>query len=149
MEELTSQDEWIMDGNYGRTMDTRLQRADNVIFLDYPTRISLYRAIKRAIRDYGKTRPEMGEGCNERCNIEFFKWVLSEFENSFRQASLIISSMKGYIYHELQRCLEEECWCIGRPSRIIQSVSGDQQSIRNGRSCFISFTIHFRLWSIT
>jgi len=76
MEELTSQDEWIMDGNYGRSMDTRLQRADTVIFLDYPTRVSMYRAIKRAIRDYGKTRPDMGEGCNERYNAEFFKWVL-------------------------------------------------------------------------
>ncbi len=31
-----------------------------------------------------------------------------EFEDSFRQASQIISSMKGYISHELQRCLEVE-----------------------------------------
>jgi len=34
--------------------------------------------------------------------------LASEFENSFRQASRIISSMEGYIHHELQRCLEEE-----------------------------------------
>ncbi|WP_160725964.1 antibiotic biosynthesis monooxygenase family protein [Bacillus sp. USDA818B3_A] len=31
-----------------------------------------------------------------------------EFEEAFRQASKIISSMKGYITHELQRCLEVE-----------------------------------------
>ncbi|ULT54674.1 antibiotic biosynthesis monooxygenase [Neobacillus drentensis] len=31
-----------------------------------------------------------------------------EFEEAFRQASLIISSMKGYITHELQRCIEVE-----------------------------------------
>jgi len=30
----------------------------------------------------------------------------SEFEKAFTQAALIISSMKGYITHELQRCLE-------------------------------------------
>ncbi|WP_339322064.1 antibiotic biosynthesis monooxygenase [Paenibacillus sp. FSL W8-0194] len=30
-----------------------------------------------------------------------------EFEDSFRQASKIISGMKGYIGHELQKCLEE------------------------------------------
>ncbi|MBT2655782.1 antibiotic biosynthesis monooxygenase [Bacillus sp. ISL-18] len=31
-----------------------------------------------------------------------------DFEEAFRQASLIISSMKGYITHELQRCIEVE-----------------------------------------
>ncbi|MEH7545501.1 MULTISPECIES: antibiotic biosynthesis monooxygenase family protein [Bacillaceae] len=31
-----------------------------------------------------------------------------EFEGVFRQASEIISSIKGYISHELQRCLEVE-----------------------------------------
>lgn len=30
------------------------------------------------------------------------------FETAFRQASKIISSMKGYISHTLQRCLEDE-----------------------------------------
>ena len=29
-----------------------------------------------------------------------------EYENAFRQASTIISSMKGYISHDLQRCME-------------------------------------------
>ena len=29
-----------------------------------------------------------------------------EFENSFRRASKIISSMSGYLSHELQRCIE-------------------------------------------
>ncbi|MFP5111754.1 antibiotic biosynthesis monooxygenase family protein [Bacillaceae bacterium C204] len=29
-----------------------------------------------------------------------------EYEDAFRQASEIIASMKGYISHELQRCIE-------------------------------------------
>jgi heme-degrading monooxygenase HmoA len=29
-----------------------------------------------------------------------------EYEKAFRQASVIISSMNGYISHELQRCME-------------------------------------------
>ena len=32
----------------------------------------------------------------------------SEFEAAFGQASKIISSMNGYIGHELQKCLEQE-----------------------------------------
>jgi heme-degrading monooxygenase HmoA len=31
-----------------------------------------------------------------------------EFEPAFREASQIISKMKGYIEHELQKCLEED-----------------------------------------
>lgn len=30
------------------------------------------------------------------------------FEHSFKQASAIISGMKGYVSHELQKCLEED-----------------------------------------
>ena len=30
----------------------------------------------------------------------------AEYEEAFREASEIISSMKGYISHELQRCME-------------------------------------------
>ena len=31
-----------------------------------------------------------------------------EYENAFRQASTVISTMKGYVSHELQRCMEME-----------------------------------------
>ncbi|CRK80846.1 antibiotic biosynthesis monooxygenase family protein [Neobacillus massiliamazoniensis] len=31
-----------------------------------------------------------------------------EYEEAFQRASKIISSMKGYISHELQRCIEEK-----------------------------------------
>ena len=31
---------------------------------------------------------------------------VAQFEPTFREASKIISSMKGYISHELQRCME-------------------------------------------
>ena len=31
-----------------------------------------------------------------------------EFEAAFGQAQVIISSMKGYVNHQLQRCLEKE-----------------------------------------
>lgn len=32
----------------------------------------------------------------------------NEFESSFRKASKIISSMRGYISHELQKCVETD-----------------------------------------
>ena len=32
----------------------------------------------------------------------------NEFETNFRKASPIISKMRGYVSHELQKCVEEE-----------------------------------------
>ncbi|WP_420398768.1 antibiotic biosynthesis monooxygenase family protein [Flagellimonas sp.] len=33
--------------------------------------------------------------------------LTSEFEASFKEASLIIETMKGYIHHELKKCIEK------------------------------------------
>jgi len=68
-------DEWIMDGNFGGTMELRLTACDTVIYLDFPRIICLYRAIKRALKYYNKTRPDMSEGCNEKIDFEFLSWV--------------------------------------------------------------------------
>ncbi|PKR85314.1 DNA topology modulation protein [Heyndrickxia camelliae] len=72
---LVKQDKWIMDGNYGGTMDIRLNAADTIIFLDIPRTICVYRAFKRILQYRHKTRPDMGEGCQERFSLEFFKWI--------------------------------------------------------------------------
>ncbi|MCJ7841756.1 DNA topology modulation protein [Lederbergia sp. NSJ-179] len=73
--ELVEKEKWIIDGNYGGTMDIRLNKADTIIFLDIPRIICAYRVIKRWIQYRNTTRPDMGEGCEERISIEFLKWV--------------------------------------------------------------------------
>lgn len=75
MEKLVAKEKWIIDGNYGRKMDMRLNAADTIIFLDYPTHIPLYRVLKRRIKYHGKSRPDMGEGCKEKIDWPFLKWV--------------------------------------------------------------------------
>lgn len=75
VEEQLRKDEWIMDGNFGGTMEMRLAACDTVIYLDFPRTICFYRALKRALKYYNKTRPDMGEGCNERIDFEFLHWV--------------------------------------------------------------------------
>jgi len=75
VEMLAKKDEWIIDGNYRRTMDVRLREADTIIFLDYPTHLSLYRAVKRRVQYNGRTRPDMGYGCTERIDYQFLKWI--------------------------------------------------------------------------
>ncbi|MBO0992692.1 DNA topology modulation protein [Bacillus sp. SD088] len=73
--ELVEQESWIVDGNYSGTIDIRLNKADTIIFLDIPRTICAYRVIKRWIQYRNKTRPDMGEGCEERVSVEFLKWV--------------------------------------------------------------------------
>lgn len=66
---------WIIEGNYGGTMDIRLAACDTVIFLDYPRRICLWRAIKRFLTYRGRVRPDMTDGCQERLNWDFLRWI--------------------------------------------------------------------------
>lgn len=49
LDELLTQKNWIIDGNYYPTLTRRLAQTDYVIYLDYPTSICLLRALKRAI----------------------------------------------------------------------------------------------------
>lgn len=73
--ELIGRDEWIIDGNYGGTMEMRLKRADTVIWLDLPRHICLYRVLKRTYSYSGRRRPDMAEGCAERIELPFLKYV--------------------------------------------------------------------------
>ncbi len=47
----------------------------------------------------------------EAVTLQVKQGMEKEYEEAFNKASEIISSMKGYISHELQRCMEvEDCW---------------------------------------
>lgn len=75
MHELVAGDRWIIDGNYSRTMAIRLQAAQTVIYLDLPRWLCMARVLKRVLTYSGRTRPDMPEGCEERLDLEFLKWV--------------------------------------------------------------------------
>ena len=70
-----AKDRWIMDGNFNRTMPERIKRCDTIIYLDFSRFACLMGVLKRIITTYGKVRPDMGEGCPERIDLEFLKWV--------------------------------------------------------------------------
>ncbi len=70
-----AKDCWIIDGNFDRTIPMRLERCDTVIYLDLPRLTCLMGVIRRVITSYGRTRPDMGEGCPERFDLSFLKWV--------------------------------------------------------------------------
>lgn len=73
--EWLRRDRWIIDGNYDRTLSLRLQYCDAVIWLDFPRRTCLCGVLRRVFTNWGKTRADMGEGCPERFDLDFLKWV--------------------------------------------------------------------------
>ena len=72
---------WIMDGNFNRTLPQRIQHCDTVIYLDFNRFACLRGVLKRVLTTYGKVRPDMGEGCPERVDFGFLKWVWNYNKN--------------------------------------------------------------------
>jgi adenylate kinase family enzyme len=78
---LPADGRWIADGNFVSTMALRLVHADTIVLLDLPTHVCLGRAVMRAVRGLGKTRPDMGVDCPEhifrREYLEFLRYILN------------------------------------------------------------------------
>jgi adenylate kinase family enzyme len=66
---------WIMDGNFNRTIETRLEKCDTVIYLDYSRWICLFSWLKRVITNWGKAREDMAPGCAEWFDPEMAAWI--------------------------------------------------------------------------
>lgn len=66
--EIFVTDEWIIDGNYKRTIEMRLKECDTVFLFDLPTDVCLQGAAERV----GKERYEM-------------PWIETEFDPEFRR----------------------------------------------------------------
>ena len=73
--ELIAAEHWVLDGNYGGTLATRLARADTVVFLDIGRITCLVRAIRRAIRHRSRPREDVAPGCPDRLDREFLWWI--------------------------------------------------------------------------
>jgi len=77
VQQLTNESLWIIDGNYKSTFDIRFPAADTIIFLDYPTRLTLARAIKRRIVLHRRVRPDMPSTWKEKLDWQFIRFIAS------------------------------------------------------------------------
>lgn len=73
--DLAAKPSWIIDGNYGGTMDIRIKRADTIIYLNYSTPKCMFRVCSRIVKNYGRTRADMTDGCPERFDLQFLHYV--------------------------------------------------------------------------
>jgi len=112
VESLAAADRWVMDGNYGGTLEPRLRRADTVVWLDFPMWLCLFRIVRRAALHWGRTRPDMAEGCPERLGWAFLVHTARFPWNSRRR---IVAKLGGYSgpLHHLGSPREAARWLAG------------------------------------
>jgi adenylate kinase family enzyme len=71
-------DAWITEGNYLRsTLPLRLPRADQIIVLTRPRWLLLWRVIVRALRFWGRERPDLAVGCPDKVDWPFLTYTWS------------------------------------------------------------------------
>jgi len=78
LSEVMAKNEWIIDGNYGSTMEMRLAACDTVVFLDYPTDVCVSGILERR----GSIRPDLPWTEPIDVDDEFLEFVRSYNEQS-------------------------------------------------------------------
>ena len=76
---LNDNSSWVIDGNYPKLYyERRMQEADLIVMLLFNRFNCLFRAYKRYRKYKGKSRPDMTEGCDEKLDFEFVRWILHD-----------------------------------------------------------------------
>ena len=70
-----SMDRWIMDGNFERTLPRRIEKCDTIIYLNFGRWACLWGMLQRVTKSYGKVRSDMAEGCPERFDWDFIRYI--------------------------------------------------------------------------
>ena len=73
-------DTWIIDGNYGGSMDIRLSKADTVINFNISRWVCIGGYFKRVFT--GRKRTDMPKGCPEYLDLKFIKYIWEFPQNS-------------------------------------------------------------------
>ena len=87
--------QWIMDGNYNRTLPLRIRKCDAVIYLDFSRFACLMGVAKRVLTTYGTVRPDMADGCPERFDLDFLRWVWNFNKNKREQYYRLLNEAEG------------------------------------------------------
>ena len=87
---IMSRDSWIIDGNYQRTLETRIKACDTVFLFDLPTETCIEGALSRI----GKKREDMPWFENE-LDPQFRQWIESFRENQLPEIYRLLEKYKN------------------------------------------------------
>ena len=110
LRETVSLPEWIIDGNYGSTLEIRMEVCDTVIFLDYPVEVCIAGVEERR----GKPRPDM-PWVEVEPDLEFIEFIKKYNEESrpkviellekYKEKNIIIFKSRAEADEYLRRAL--------------------------------------------
>ncbi len=112
LNEFMKQESYILDGNHivGDTLQLRIEEADTIFFLNFNRFICLYGAFKRYLKYKSVTRDSMADGCNEKLDFGFVKWILWDYPKRKRKIiiPIIKKEFKGnlYIFNTRRRLID-------------------------------------------
>jgi adenylate kinase family enzyme len=69
------EDRWIIEGTFTSASALRFARADTVIWLELPILLCLWRAVRRSLLSYGRTRADLAPGCPEKFDLAFYRYI--------------------------------------------------------------------------
>ena len=103
--EVEAQDRWIFEGGFSATYDSRAARADTLIWIDLPVGLRLWRVTKRVVRYWGRSRPDLPQGCVEGVKREtwaFYKWIWKTRHSHRRRLMHLLRDHDHLVVHHLR-----------------------------------------------
>jgi adenylate kinase family enzyme len=110
LRETVALPEWIIDGNYGSTLEIRMEACDTVIFLDYPVEVCISGVEERR----GKPRPDM-PWIETDPDLEFIEFIkkynqesrpkVIELLEKYKEKNIIIFKSRAEADEYLRRTL--------------------------------------------
>jgi adenylate kinase family enzyme len=110
LRETVALPEWIIDGNYGSTLEVRMEACDTVIFLDYPVEVCISGVEERR----GKPRPDM-PWIETDPDLEFIEFIkkynqesrpkVIELLEKYKEKNIIIFKSRAEADEYLRRLL--------------------------------------------
>jgi hypothetical protein len=68
---------WVCDGNFPSVADITLARSDTIVWVDQAIVVCLWRAVWRALTQFGRTRADLAPGCPEKIDFAFYRYILT------------------------------------------------------------------------
>ena len=81
---------WIIDGNNLRSLEQRLERADQVFWLEFSPALCMVRILKRELIHRNAARPDLPDQCASRFTLRFLRdaWRFNRKNRAGIQAAL-------------------------------------------------------------
>lgn len=87
--------QWILDGNFNRTIPMRMEKCDTVIYLDFSRFACMVSWIGRVLKNWGHARDDMAEGCAEWFDPEMAKWIWNFNKNNRENYYRLLNEAEG------------------------------------------------------